>query len=240
MKVVPYSEEVTSKKEQVAKMFNNISHRYDFLNHFLSLGIDKLWRKKAIDLLRSKNPKLILDVATGTGDFAIQALVLNPDKIIGVDISTGMLDMGRVKIHDQKLESKIELLEGDSENLPFEENKFDAITVAFGVRNFENLELGLREIKRVLKPGGMLVVLEFSKPRSFPFKQLYNFYFKSILPGVGRMVSADKAAYTYLPASVEAFPDGNDFIQVLQRVGFNETQCRTLTFGISSIYTGTK
>ncbi len=240
MKVVPYSEEETSKKEQVAKMFNNISHRYDFLNHFLSLGIDKLWRKKAINLLRFRNPKLILDVATGTGDFAIQALTLNPDKIIGVDISTGMLDMGRVKIRDQKLESKIELLEGDSENLPFEENKFDAITVAFGVRNFENLELGLREIKRVLKPGGMLVVLEFSKPRSFPFKQLYNFYFKSILPGVGRMVSADKAAYTYLPASVEAFPDGNDFIQVLQRIGFNETQCRTLTFGISSIYTGTK
>ena len=239
MKVVPYNEE-TSKKEQVARMFNNISHRYDFLNHFLSLGIDKLWRKQAINLLRSRGPKLILDVATGTGDFAIQALSLNPDKVIGVDISTGMLDMGRVKIRDQKLESKIELLEGDSENLPFEENKFDAITVAFGVRNFENLELGLREIRRVLKPGGMLVVLEFSKPRAFPFKQLYNFYFKSILPGVGRMVSADKAAYTYLPASVEAFPDGNDFIQVLQRVGFNETQCRTLTFGISSIYTGTK
>ena len=239
MKVVPYNEE-TSKKEQVARMFNNISHRYDFLNHFLSLGIDKLWRKKAINLLRPQNPKLILDVATGTGDFAIQALVLNPDKVIGIDISTGMLDVGRIKIRDRKLDSKIELLEGDSENLPFEENKFDAITVAFGVRNFENLELGLREIKRVLKPGGMLVVLEFSKPRSFPFKQLYNFYFKSILPGVGRMVSADKAAYTYLPASVEAFPDGNDFIQVLQRVGFNKTQCRTLTFGISSIYTGTK
>ena len=218
MKVVPYSEEATSKKEQVAKMFNNISHRYDFLNHFLSLGIDKLWRKKAINLLRTRNPKLILDVATGTGDFAIQALTLNPDKIIGVDISTGMLDMGRVKIRDQKLESKIELQEGDSENLPFEENKFDAITVAFGVRNFENLELGLREIKRVLKPGGMLVVLEFSKPQSFPFKQLFNFYFKSILPGVGRMVSADKAAYTYLPASVEAFPDGNDFIQVCSQV----------------------
>ncbi len=239
MKVVPYNEE-TSKKEQVAKMFNNISHRYDFLNHFLSLGIDKLWRKKAISLLRPQNPKLILDVATGTGDFAIQALVLNPEKVIGIDISSGMLDVGRVKIRERKLDSKIELLEGDSENIPFEENKFDAITVAFGVRNFENLELGLREIKRVLKPGGMLVVLEFSKPRSFPFKQLYNFYFKSFLPGVGRMVSADKGAYTYLPASVEAFPDGNDFIQILQRVGFNKTQCRTLTFGISSIYTGTK
>jgi len=239
MKVVPYNEE-TSKKEQVAKMFNNISHRYDFLNHFLSLGIDKLWRKKAINLLRSRNPKVILDVATGTGDFAIQALTLNPDKIIGIDISTGMLEMGRVKIREQELEPKIELLVGDSENIPFEENKFDAITVAFGVRNFENLEQGLREIRRVLKPGGMLVVLEFSKPRGFPFKQLYNFYFKSILPGVGRMVSSDKSAYTYLPASVEAFPDGNDFIQVLQRVGFNETQCRTLTFGISSIYTGTK
>ncbi len=240
MKVVPYSEEATSKKEQVAKMFNNISHRYDFLNHFLSLGIDKLWRKKAINLLRPKKPKLILDVATGTADFAIQALVLNPDKIIGIDISNGMLNVGRIKIRDRNLESKIELLYGDSENLPFEENKFDAITVAFGVRNFENLELGLSEIRRVLKPGGMLVVLEFSKPRSFPFKQLYNFYFKSILPGVGRMVSEDKAAYTYLPASVAAFPDGDDFIQVLHRVGFNETQCRTLTFGISSIYTGTK
>ncbi|HPM32232.1 MAG TPA: bifunctional demethylmenaquinone methyltransferase/2-methoxy-6-polyprenyl-1,4-benzoquinol methylase UbiE [Chryseolinea sp.] len=239
MTVVPYNEE-TSKKEQVAKMFNNISHRYDFLNHFLSLGIDKLWRRKAINLLRTHNPKLILDVATGTGDFAIQALSLNPDKIVGIDISTGMLDAGRVKIRDRKLEAKIELLEGDSENLPFEENKFDAITVAFGVRNFENLELGLSEIRRVLKPNGMLVVLEFSKPRVFPFKQLYNFYFKSILPGVGRMVSADNAAYTYLPASVEAFPDGNDFIEVLHRVGFNKTQCRTLTFGISSIYTGTK
>ena len=145
-----------------------------------------------------------------------------------------------MKIRDRKLESKIELLQGDSENLPFEENKFDAITVAFGVRNFENLELGLSEIRRVLKPSGMLVVLEFSKPRSFPFKQLYNFYFKSILPSVGRMVSEDKAAYTYLPASVAAFPDGDDFIQVLKRVRFNETQCRTLTFGISSIYTGTK
>ena len=221
-------------------MFNNISHRYDFLNHFLSLGIDKLWRKTAINLLRPKNPKLILDVATGTADFAIQALVLNPDKIIGIDISTGMLEVGRVKIRDRKLESKIELLQGDSENLPFEENKFDAITVAFGVRNFENLELGLSEIRRVLKPGGMLVVLEFSKPRSFPFKQLYNFYFKSILPSVGRMVSDDKAAYTYLPASDAAYPDGDDFIQVLKRVRFNETQCRTLTFGISSIYTGTK
>ncbi len=240
MNVVPYNEETISKKEQVAKMFNNISHRYDFLNHFLSLGIDKLWRKQAINLLRPHNPKLILDVATGTGDFAIQAMVLNPDKIIGVDISTGMLNVGREKIRARKLESKIELLEGDSEKLPFEENKFDAITVAFGVRNFENLELGLHEIRRVLKPEGMLVVLEFSKPRSFPFKQLYNFYFKSILPSVGRMVSADKSAYTYLPASVEAFPDGDGFIQVLHRVGFNKTQCRTLTFGISSIYTGTK
>lgn len=240
MSVVPYKEEKTSKKEQVAKMFDNISHRYDFLNHFLSLGIDKGWRKKAIGLLRPLNPRHILDVATGTGDFALQALALEPEKIIGVDISEGMLEVGRRKVRDRKLEHKIELLKGDSENLPFAENKFDAVTVAFGVRNFENLERGLQEIYRVLRPGGRIIVLEFSRPRKFPFKQGYNFYFKTILPKIGRMVSSDKSAYTYLPESVEAFPDGEDFLRILKIVGFKNTQCKVLTFGISSIYSGTK
>jgi demethylmenaquinone methyltransferase / 2-methoxy-6-polyprenyl-1,4-benzoquinol methylase len=240
MTVVPYKEEKSGKKEQVARMFDNISRRYDFLNHFLSLGIDKGWRKKATELLRPLQPKTILDVATGTGDFAIQALVLNPDKVIGVDISEGMLDVGRKKLQDRGLNDRIELRSGDSENLPFGENNFDAVTVAFGVRNFENLVRGLQEIHRVLKPGGKVVVLEFSRPRRFPFKQVYSFYFKFILPKIGRLVSSDKAAYTYLPESVEAFPDGDSFLSILRSVGFNHTQCQVLTFGISSIYTGTK
>ena len=240
MTVVPYKDQNSGKKEQVAKMFDNISHRYDFLNHFLSMGIDKAWRKKAVSLLESSRPALILDVATGTGDFAIQALSLKPEKVFGIDISEGMLEVGRKKIKERNLGDKIELQKGDSENLPFGENKFDAVTVAFGVRNFENLEKGLKEIFRVLKPGGKLVVLEFSRPRAFPMKQAYNFYFKVILPRIGRFVSSDKSAYTYLPESVEAFPDGANFLRILESVGFKQTQCKALTFGISSIYSGTK
>ena len=240
MAVVPYKEENTSKKEQVARMFNNISHRYDFLNHFLSLGIDRGWRKKAINLLRPLKPRQLLDVATGTGDFALQALSLNPEKITGVDISEGMLQVGRKKMLDRNVADKIVLQLADSENLPFEENKFDAETVGFGVRNFEHLERGLEEIFRVLRPGGVAVILEFSRPRKFPFKQGYNFYFKFILPKIGRIVSSDKTAYTYLPESVEAFPDGEDFLRILRDVGFKQTQCKSLTFGISSIYTGIK
>ncbi len=240
MAVVPYKEQDISKKEQVAQMFNSISGRYDFLNHFLSLGIDRGWRKKAIKLLAPANPKTMLDVATGTGDFAIQALMLNPDKITGVDISEGMLEVGRKKIANKGLSDKIELRLGDSENLPFADNNFDAVTVGFGVRNFENLQQGLQEIHRVLKPGAMLVVLEFSRPTAFPFKQLYNFYFKTILPRIGRLVSRDKSAYTYLPESVEAFPDGENFIAILRTIGFNHTACKPLTFGISSIYTAQK
>lgn len=240
MTVVPYKEENLSKKDQVAKMFNSISHRYDFLNHFLSLGIDKLWRKKSIKMLKGSNPKVILDVATGTGDFALEALSLNPDSVIGIDISEGMLNVGRKKIEKLKLTHKVELQLADSENIPFEENKFDAITVGFGVRNFENLEKGIREIFRVLKPGGTLVVLEFSKPSRFPVKQLYNFYFKFVLPKIGNTVSSDKAAYTYLPESVAAFPDGRDFEAILRTIGFKKTTCKQLTFGISSIYTGQK
>lgn len=240
MAVVPYKAEKTGKKEQVARMFNNISHRYDFLNHFLSLGIDKIWRKTAIKFLKPLKPQFILDVATGTGDFAIQALTLNPEKVIGIDISEGMLDMGRKKIEKLKLSQKVALHTGDSENLGFEENMFDAVTVGFGVRNFENLEKGLSEILRVMKPEGMLVVLEFSRPRKFPMRQTYNFYFKNILPGLGRLISNDKSAYTYLPESVEAFPDGTDFENILKKVGFKETACKPLTFGISSIYTARK
>ncbi len=239
MDVVPYKEGV-SKKDQVARMFNNISHRYDFLNHLLSLGIDKIWRRKAIGILQSIQPKQILDVATGTGDFALQAMALNPEKITCIDISEGMLEVGRKKIRARNLESKIELVQADSENIPFSHNKFDAVTVAFGVRNFEDLRRGLSEILRVLKPGGMLVVLEFSKPATFPFKQVYNFYFRFILPRIGSIVSNDKAAYTYLPKSVEAFPDGEDFLHILHDVGFKNTKCSSLSFGISTIYIGTK
>jgi demethylmenaquinone methyltransferase/2-methoxy-6-polyprenyl-1,4-benzoquinol methylase len=238
--VVPYKEDSSGKKVQVARMFDSISGNYDFLNHFLSLGIDIRWRKKAIKLLAPSNPKFILDVATGTGDFAIETLKLNPEKVIGVDISEGMLDVGRKKLKDKGYDHKIELISGDSENLPFEENKFDAVIVAFGVRNFENLEKGLAEMYRVLKPGGRMVVLEFSKPRMFPFKQLYSFYFTFILPKIGNVISKDPAAYTYLPESVQAFPDGENFVSILNRLGFKDTLCKPLTLGISSLYTGLK
>ncbi len=240
MTVVPYNDEGSSKKEQVAKMFDNISGRYDFLNHFLSLGIDKGWRRLAIDQLRPIKPSIILDVATGTGDFALQALTLKPQKVVGVDISEGMLSVGRKKVQERKLEQTIELQRADSEELPFAEHKFDAVTVAFGVRNFENLQRGLSEIYRVLRPGGMSVILEFSRPTAFPFRQVYSFYFKFILPKIGRIVSKDKAAYTYLPQSVEAFPDGAEFLDIMKEVGFKQTKCKSLTFGVSSIYTGIK
>ena len=240
MMVVPYKEEQSGKKQQVAKMFDNISGHYDFLNHFLSLGIDIRWRKKAIHELQPLHPKLILDVATGTGDFAIQALDVNPDQVIGVDISEGMLEVGRKKLKSHQLDHRIELRSGDSENLPFEENKFDAVIVAFGVRNFENLEKGLANMFRVMKPGGKVVILEFSKPSGFPFKQLYNFYFKFVLPKIGRLVSKDQTAYTYLPESVQAFPDGTDFLKILSGIGYKNTTCKPLTFGISSLYTGIK
>ena len=240
MSVVPYKDQQGTKTEQVARMFNSISKRYDLLNHLLSLGIDIYWRKQAIKLLKPEKPQYILDVATGTGDFAIEALALKPEKVIGVDISEGMLEVGREKVKRRGLGNKIEMKQGDSERLPFEDNIFDAIIVAFGVRNFEHLEQGLADMQRVLKPGGTTVVLEFSKPQSFPFKQLYNFYFNNILPLVGRVISNDPSAYTYLPESVQAFPDGEAFLQVMRRAGYTHTQCKTLTFGISSIYWGKK
>lgn len=240
MSILPYKDSSEGKKEQVATMFDNISKRYDLLNHVLSLGIDVIWRKKAIKMLRDDHPKLILDIATGTGDFAIEALALNPEKIIGVDISAGMLEEGRKKIKKKKLEDRIELQLGDSEKLLFPENKFDAVIVSFGVRNFENLEKGLADMFRVLKPGGKTVIVEFSKPEKFPMKQGYNFYFKHILPRIGKLVSKDNDAYTYLPESVQAFPYGEKFLDILKEIGFKNVKCKPLTFGISAIYVGEK
>jgi demethylmenaquinone methyltransferase/2-methoxy-6-polyprenyl-1,4-benzoquinol methylase len=225
MTVVPYKGEDKSKKEQVATMFNNISKRYDLLNHLMSLGIDVYWRKKGIKMLMAEKPKKILDIATGTG---------------GVDISEGMLEVGRKKIKRLKLEDKITLEMGDSEKLLYDDNIFDAVIVSFGVRNFENLEKGLGDMLRVLKPGGTAVIIELSKPRIFPLKQIFNLYFKYLLPLIGRVISKDKAAYTYLPASVQSFPDGNDFLEILGKVGFKKTSCKPLTFGISTIYLGKK
>lgn len=240
MTVVPYKDKDASKREQIAEMFDNVSAKYDFLNHFLSAGIDFYWRKRAIKLLQPEKPQTILDIATGTGDFAIEALKLNPTKIIGVDISEGMLAVGREKIKKMGKESVIELRSGDSTNLMLETNSFDAVIASFGVRNFENLLAGLTEMCRVTKSGGTCVVLEFSKPKTFPFKQLYNFYFRYILPIIGRMVSKDASAYTYLPESVQAFPDGDDFLKVYEQAGFKHTKCIPLTFGICSIYVGKK
>lgn len=239
--ITPYQSETTTKKEQVASMFNNISGTYDFLNHFMSLGIDIIWRKKAIRELKSIKPRIMLDVATGTGDFAFEAIkILAPEKIIGVDISEGMLDVARKKIQDRNLQHVFSVQTGDSEGLHFGDDHFDAITVAFGVRNYENLEKGLADMYRVLKPGGKIVILEFSKPRKFPIKQGYNFYFKHVTPMLGKLFSKDNRAYCYLPESVAAFPDGEEFTRLMNKVGFTNTRDRRLTFGISAIYTGTK
>ncbi len=221
-------------------MFDNIAGKYDFLNHFLSLGIDKVWRRKAVKKLKSLNPKKILDIACGTGDFSIEALKLIPKEVIGIDISIEMLKVGNEKIKKKKLENIITLKLGDSENLEFEDDYFDAAIVAFGVRNFETLQKGLKEIFRVLKPGGVFIVLEFSKPKYFPFKQFYNFYFLRILPIIGKMFSKDNSAYTYLPESVQAFPDGENFIKELEMAGFKNTDLFPQTFGISTIYMGEK
>jgi demethylmenaquinone methyltransferase/2-methoxy-6-polyprenyl-1,4-benzoquinol methylase len=238
--VTPYKNQTNSKKEQVAEMFNNIAHRYDFLNQLLSLGIHKGWRRKGIKLLQEKQPKTVLDIATGTADFAIEAMKLQPNKIVGVDISEGMLKFGQEKINKLNLQNKIELKLGDSENLPFENESFDAITVGFGVRNFENLEKGITDIYRVLNKNGKVVILEFSKPTAFPIKQLYNFYFKFITPLIGKFFSDDNSAYTYLPESVNAFPDGKNFEKILQNAGFKSTKIIPVTLGIASIYTAIK
>ncbi len=237
--VKPYEAE-GSKKEQVAEMFDNISQRYDLLNHVLSLSIDKGWRKKVVRMVEAKKPHLILDVATGTADLAIALEKAHPDKITGIDISNGMLEVGREKIAKKGLSQMIKLEQADSENLPFEDNTFDAITVAFGVRNFENLKKGLSEMYRVLKPGGHVLVLEFSQPQKFPFKQFYNFYFKNILPGIGKLISKDPRAYTYLPESVQAFPHGQQFMDIMKECNYKAGARIPLTFGIASIYEGLK
>ncbi|MGY4386029.1 demethylmenaquinone methyltransferase/2-methoxy-6-polyprenyl-1,4-benzoquinol methylase [Pedobacter sp. UYP24] len=239
--ITPYHSPTATKKEQVADMFNNISGTYDFLNHFMSMGIDIIWRKKAIAELKALKPKIMLDVATGTGDFAFEAIkMLNPDQIIGVDISEGMLGVARKKIVERNLAPIFSVQKGDSEGLLFDDDHFDAITVAFGVRNYENLEKGLADMYRVLKPGGKIVILEFSKPRNFPVKQGYNLYFKYITPMLGKLFSKDSRAYEYLPESVAAFPDGKDFLAIMAKVGFKDAKDRRLTFGISAIYTGIK
>jgi demethylmenaquinone methyltransferase/2-methoxy-6-polyprenyl-1,4-benzoquinol methylase len=240
IEVKPYNQANKSKKEEVAEMFDNISARYDFLNHFLSLGIDKIWRWKAIKQLRSIQPKKIIDIATGTGDFAIAALKLKPEEVVGLDISAGMLAVGEQKMIKRKFNNIIKMQLGDSENIPFENNYFDALTVGFGVRNFENLEVGLAEMLRVLKPGGKAIILEFSKPKAFPIKQVFGFYSNYIIPFFGKKLSKDAKAYTYLPESVAAFPEGKDFEDILLKIGYKDIQSTTVSGGIATIYTGLK
>lgn len=243
MKVVkPDYSSSKSKKEQVEEMFDNVASNYDFLNRFLSLRIDVIWRKKAINYLKQSQPKIILDVATGTADLALEInKQLNPNKIIGLDLSEQMLAMGKVKINKAGLTEKIEMVKGDSENLSFDSNYFDAVTVSFGVRNFENLDKGLSEINRVLKPSGKLVVLEFSNPKSFPFKQIFNFYFNFILPSISKLVNKQSGnAYNYLPESVKYFPEGNEFAKHLLNCGFSNIIVKPLTFGTCTIYVAQK
>jgi demethylmenaquinone methyltransferase/2-methoxy-6-polyprenyl-1,4-benzoquinol methylase len=238
--IKPYRDSDAGKKQQIATMFDRIAPKYDFLNHTLSFGIDKIWRRKAIRLISGNSPETILDVATGTGDFAIAALKSGASKITGIDISKEMVAVGREKIRKLGLEGRIELLTGDSEAIKFSDNSFDAVTVAFGVRNFENLGHGLDELFRVLKPGGTLCVLEFSKPRQPLIKFGYKFYSRNLMPWIGRMISGDPSAYTYLPESVEGFPDGEKFITFMKESGFNQIREYRLTFGIATIYLGRK
>jgi len=239
-KVKPYNKANASKKQEVEEMFDNISGKYDFLNHFLSLGIDKIWRKKAVRILKQYQPKVIMDMATGTGDFAIEALKLNPERIVGVDLSNGMLEVGRKKMKKKAVDHIIEMVQGDSENLSFDDNTFDAYTVGFGVRNFQNLDAGLTEMLRVLKPGGVGLILEFSKPKKFPVKQYFKFHSKYIIPTIGKAVSKDDAAYTYLPESVAAFPEGQDFLDIMTRLGYKDVKSKIVGGGIATIYYGVK
>ena len=238
--VVPVPGLDESKKEQVAGMFDRIAHKYDFLNHFFSMGIDKGWRRKAIKSIQDIQPTAILDVATGTGDFAMAAMTLQPEKVTGIDISEGMLDVGRKKVAEAGLQGRIFLEYGDSETLKYADASFDAITCGYGVRNFENLEKGLVQMQRVLRPGGKVAILEFSKPKTFPVKQLYYFYFRYIMPKMGKMVSKDATAYTYLPESVMAFPEGKEFTDIMEKCGFKNAKAQPLTFGITTLYTATK
>lgn len=238
--IKPYKNSDLGKKEQVAKMFDTISKDYDGLNRVISLGIDVSWRKKVVKLIGENNPKQILDIATGTGDLALMMASLKPDRIVGLDISEGMLAVGKQKIAKAKLSDTIEMIVGDSENIPFDDNTFDAITVSFGVRNFENLDKGLTEINRVLKPKGRFVVLETSNPTKFPFKQGYKLYTNFFLPTIGKLFSKDKVAYSYLSESANSFPFGKEFNNILQKNGFKDAKDLPVTFGVASIYTSTK
>lgn len=232
----PFNVNATSVRD----LFDSIAHRYDFLNHLLSGGVDFYWRRRAIKHLTALHPRRILDVATGTADFAVAALRLQPERVVGVDVAEAMLGEGRRKLQSRGLDDLVLLETGRAEQLRFGTGEFDAAIVAFGARNFENLEAGLREMHRVLRSGGKIVVLEFSRPRRFPFRQLYFFYFRRILPIVGRLVSGSRQAYTYLPDTVMSFPEGEDFIAILERVGFRETVAERLTFGIATVYSGVR
>lgn len=238
--ITPYNSGA-DKKEQVAEMFDHIAPKYDLLNQVLSLGIHKGWRRRTVKKLKALQPRVVMDVATGTGDLAIEVVKqLAPEKVVGVDISAGMMKLGEQKVKEKGLDKIISFQLGDSENLPFENNTFDAITVGFGVRNFAHLEVGMKGMYNALKPGGMLAVLEFSKPHRFPMKQLVNFYYRFVLPLIGRMVSSDKRAYTYLPESIQAFPEGPQFLEVMKKSGFSDVSWQPLTFGVASIYVGKK
>ncbi|MBL7929873.1 MAG: bifunctional demethylmenaquinone methyltransferase/2-methoxy-6-polyprenyl-1,4-benzoquinol methylase UbiE [Bacteroidia bacterium] len=238
--VLPYHDLPDGKRKQVEQMFNNIAHRYDFLNHFLSMGIDKRWRKKVISELKKKQPANILDVATGTGDLAFASAKQLNAEVTGVDIAANMLSIAEEKKKKSLQAGKIKFLQADALSLPFTDGSFDACTIAFGVRNFENIEAGLKEINRVLKKNGVIAVLEFSTPPQFPVKQFYLFYFRYVLPAIGRFFSRDKRAYQYLPESVYAFPSPENFCGILHSCGFTKTWHRYLTFGIASLYTAHK
>lgn len=238
--VTPYKNSSESKKEQVAKMFDTISGKYDNLNRVISFGTDIAWRKKVIQLIAEINPKNVIDIATGTGDLAIMMSQTSAQKIVGLDISAGMLDVGKQKIKAKNLDSKIEMVLGDSENIPYENDFFDAATVSFGVRNFEHLEKGLSEILRILKPSGRLVILETSIPTKTPFKQFYTFYSKNILPLIGKIFSKDKTAYAYLSESASVFPYGEELKNILLKVGFNDVHFEPQTFGVATIYIAKK
>lgn len=238
-KVTPYNKD-SSKREQVEQMFDNIAFRYDFLNSLLSAGIHKGWRKKCVKKLQALHPKRILDVATGTGDFAIACAALKPEKIVGIDISEGMMKFGREKLQKLKLQDLIMLEKGDAETVNFANESFDAIVVGFGVRNFEHLEKGLTNLYRILKPGGKLIILEFSYPRKFPVRQFYTFYFSYITPFIGKLFSKDSRAYSYLPESVKAFPDNENFVAILKKCGFPKASFEPLTFGVAAIYEAEK
>jgi len=238
--IKPYKDSELGKKDQVATMFNNISKNYDDLNRVISFGIDISWRKKVVQIVSKNNPQQILDIATGTGDLALMMSTLAPEKIIGLDISEGMLSVGKEKISKAQLNDKIEMVVGDSEDIPYADNTFDAITVSFGVRNFVNLDKGLGEIRRVLKPGGILVILETSNPTKFPFKQGYKFYTSFILPVIGKLFSKDKIAYSYLSESANFFPFGEAFNNILKKNGFINTTHTPVTFGVATIYSASK